>query len=107
MRSRHKRHLRLLESLRRMGWFVEMCYVNHLRDAAVGTTNTLYGRHLFWRLTDSECLRAPTSAPPFRNAGNDLRFVVVSATGARRAPFVALGWKSLARFARDRFEEGK
>ena len=90
-----------------MGRRVELCYVRHSHDAAVGTIDTITGRHLFWQLTDSECLRAPKSTPPFRDAGGHLAFVVVSATGAHRAPFVALGWKSLAKFAHDRFEEGK
>lgn len=106
-RSRHKRHLRLLESLRGMCWRVEVCYVQYSQLGVVGTTDTITGRHLFWALGDSEHLKAPTAAPPFRGIGDRLTFVLVGTPGVHREPVVVRGWKKLAKFTRDRFEEGK
>ena len=103
-RSRHQRHLRLLDKLYRLGWVVESCYARF--PSGVGCYAELdydKRRHVFYPFNErTDYMSQRTFAPPLKNAGNHLHFVVVPGLylWGKCSPHVIWGWKPLSRFVR-------
>lgn len=116
-RSRHQRHLRLLDKLYRLGCRVEACYgktatayglgcysmpdYDKRQDMFCPPSARIKGKHMFYPINErAEWMRSWTFAPPLKYAGHSLTFVVVPGIHLRdRRPQVILGWKQLSKYA--------
>lgn len=100
--SRRKRHRKLLDRLYALGWTVEACYDPKNVRGCLGSWNRSWGKHVFYQFNRAvpPC-QAPTLAPPFRNAGRRLTFVLVQTVPKPGSAMrhVVVGWRGLAEFA--------
>lgn len=104
-RSRHKRHLKVLESLTRSGWKVEACYHGHLGFS--GDINRMR-RQVFWPFNSTwphngdlfRFKRPFYCTPPYLMGCGKATFILVRTVHATRPIFMRInGWKDLSAFA--------
>lgn len=97
-RSRHKRHLKVLESLVKSGWKVEAVY-----DGQIGFGGNIYGRQVFWPFNDAKSRvfkRSVYYTPPYLMGCGKATFILVRTVHAARPIFIRInGWKDLSAFA--------
>ena len=96
--KRHKRHIKLLKTLYKLGWSVSACFTKGV-EGCRGRVNAIgeYSFSLFNRPT-SMTFRAP----PFVNADGGLTFVL---SHFRGGSIVIETWRGLAKFVQDRHNE--
>ena len=96
--SRHKRHIRTLETLFAAGWTVEACYWK-----SVGCAGMLdwRGRLVFWPFAAFAALQPQRTfrTPPILTGGQEFTFVVVNKLPPVTACHRIVGWRALSEFA--------
>ena len=99
--SRHKRHLKVLESLVASGWKVEACYN---RQIGFGGNFSCVGRQVFWPFNKPYRFRRDVYyTPPDLTGGGKATFILVRRVHAPASPCSVVrrinGWKDLSAFA--------